>query len=165
MGSLQSVTVPARPPADGNRRAQTVRIKGSSGSVDVAATTFQSQFGLKSTWFDITNSPSGGLQGYWLVGNDGGIFTFGAATFFGSTGATRLNSPVLGMAATTDGQGYWLVAGDGGIFTFGAARFFGSTGALRLNKPVVGMAPTPTGHGYWLVASDGGIFSFGDARF
>ncbi|MDQ1396726.1 MAG: hypothetical protein QOG64_1985 [Acidimicrobiaceae bacterium] len=165
IGTLQSVNVVARTPGDGNRRAQTVRIKGTSASVDVAGTTFQSQFGLKSTWFDITNSPTGGLQGYWLVAGDGGIFTFGNAQFFGSTGNIRLNSPILTMAATPDGNGYWLVAGDGGIFTFGNAQFFGSTGGIHLNKPVVGMASTPTGRGYWLVASDGGIFAFGDARF
>jgi outer membrane protein assembly factor BamB len=104
-------------------------------------------------------------KGYWLVARDGGVFTFGGAPFCGSTGALRLNAPVVGMAPTPSGQGYWLVASDGGIFTFGDAGFHGSTGALRLNAPVVGMAPTPSGQGYWLVASDGGIFTFGDAGF
>jgi ribosomal protein L24E len=103
--------------------------------------------------------------GYRMVASDGGIFSFGSARFFGSTGAMRLNQPVVGMAATSDGLGYWLVAADGGIFNFGDARFVGSTGALRLNRPIVGMAATPTGKGYWLVAADGGIFNFGDAAF
>jgi ribosomal protein L24E len=103
--------------------------------------------------------------GYRMVASDGGIFSFGSARFFGSTGAMRLNQPVVGMAATSDGLGYWLVAADGGIFNFGDARFVGSTGALRLNRPIVGMAATPTGKGYWLVAADGGIFRFGDAGF
>jgi len=103
--------------------------------------------------------------GYRLVGSDGGIFAFGAARFFGSTGALTLNKPIVGTAPTPSGAGYWLVASDGGIFAFGDARFLGSTGALTLNKPIVGMAPTPSGAGYWLVASDGGIFAFGDARF
>jgi glucose/arabinose dehydrogenase len=79
--------------------------------------------------------------------------------------AVRLNSPVVGMAATPTGAGYWLAASDGGIFTFGDARFLGSTGNLRLNSPIVGMAATPTGAGYWLAARDGGIFTFGDAQF
>ncbi len=104
-------------------------------------------------------------QGYWLVASDGGIFTFGDANFYGSTGALHLNQPIVGMAPTPDGLGYWLVASDGGIFTFGDASFYGSTGALHLNEPIVGMAPTPDGQGYWLVASDGGIFTFGDASF
>jgi hypothetical protein len=103
--------------------------------------------------------------GYWLVASDGGIFAFGDARFFGSTGDIRLNKPIVGMAPTPSGEGYWLVASDGGIFAFGDARFFGSTGDIRLNKPIVGMVSTPSGAGYWMVASDGGIFAFGDARF
>jgi len=107
------------------------------------------------------------VSAYWLVASDGGIFAFGGAPFYGSTGAIRLNKPIVGMTATspTDSAGYREVASDGGIFTYGDARFYGSTGAIRLNKPVVGMAATPSGHGYWLVASDGGVFTFGDAAF
>jgi hypothetical protein len=104
-------------------------------------------------------------HGYWLVGSDGGIFSFGDARFYGSTGAVRLNRPVIGVTATTTGKGYWLFASDGGVFSFGDARFYGSTGGVRLNQPVVGMAATASGKGYWLFAGDGGVFSFGDARF
>jgi hypothetical protein len=104
-------------------------------------------------------------RGYWLLGADGGVFSYGNAVFYGSTGGMRLNAPVVGMAATPTGLGYWLVASDGGIFSYGDARFYGSTGAMRLNRPIIGMAPTPTGRGYWLFAGDGGIFSYGDATF
>ena len=116
----------------------------------------------------IASSPhvdAGPGGGYWLGASDGGIFSFGSATFNGSTGGIPLNKPIVGLAATPDGGGYWEVASDGGIFAFGDANFFGSTGALALNKPIVGMASTRDGNGYWLVASDGGIFSFGDAGF
>ena len=94
-----------------------------------------------------------------------GVFTYGDAAFYGSTGDLSLNRPIVGMAATPDGKGYWLVASDGGIFAYGDATFYGSTGGLTLNRPIVGMAATPDGKGYWLVASDGGIFAFGDASF
>jgi hypothetical protein len=104
-------------------------------------------------------------QGYWLVGSDGGVFTYGDAKFYGSTGSIHLNQPIVGMAATPDGAGYWLVAADGGVFTFGDAQFYGSTGSIHLNQPIVGMAATPDDAGYWLIASDGGIFTFGDAKF
>jgi hypothetical protein len=104
-------------------------------------------------------------RGYWLLGADGGVFTFGDAGFFGSTGGIKLNRPAVSMAATRDGKGYWFAATDGGVFSFGSASFFGSTGGIRLNQPIVGMAVTPTGNGYWLVARDGGIFAFGDAGF
>jgi hypothetical protein len=103
-------------------------------------------------------------HGYYLVAGDGGIFTFGDAVGYGSTGNIKLNKPVVGMAATAKGDGYWVVAADGGIFPFGpGATGYGSTGGIHLNKPIVAMAATPSGHGYWLVASDGGIFPFGDA--
>ena len=103
--------------------------------------------------------------GYRLVAADGGIFSFGKASFHGSTGAMRLNQRIVGMASTPSGAGYWLVARDGGIFGFGDARFFGSTGGTRLNQPIVAMAAAPDANGYWLVAADGGIFAFGKASF
>jgi hypothetical protein len=108
---------------------------------------------------------SQGDQGYWVSAADGGVFAYGSAKFYGSTGNLHLNAPVVGMTPTPDGGGYWEVASDGGIFTFGDAKYFGSTGGMHLNAPIVGMASTPDGNGYWLVASDGGIFTFGDAKY
>ena len=110
-------------------------------------------------------APTPDGNGYWMVGADGGIFTFGDAGFYGSEGGLHLNKPIVGMAPTPDGKGYWLVASDGGIFTFGDAGFYGSEGGDHLNQPIVGMSATPSGAGYWLVAADGGIFTFGDAGF
>ena len=77
--------------------------------------------------------------GYWMVAADGGIFSFGDANFYGSTGAMTLNKPIVGMAPAPYGEGYWLVASDGGIFSFGDAKFYGSMGGTVLNKPIVGM--------------------------
>jgi hypothetical protein len=104
-------------------------------------------------------------QGYWEVGADGGVFSFGNATFYGSTAGMKLKSPIVGMAASPDGHGYWLVAADGGVFSFGDAQYYGSMGGRRLDRSIVGMAVTGDGRGYWLVASDGGVFAFGDAQF
>ena len=47
--------------------------------------------------------------GYWLVASDGGIFAFGDAGFFGSTGAMQLNQPIVGHGGHADRQG--LLAG------------------------------------------------------
>jgi len=105
------------------------------------------------------------LPGYWEVGTDGGVYSFGSAHFLGSMGSKHLNAPVVGMTATPDRGGYWEVASDGGIFNFGNAGFYGSAGGLQLNQPIVGMAPTQDGKGYWEVAADGGIFSYGDAHY
>jgi hypothetical protein len=77
--------------------------------------------------------------GYWLLGKDGGVFSYGAP-FYGSTGALRLNQPVIAMSPTGDGGGYWFTALDGGVFSYGDAQFWGSTGAIHLNQPVIGMS-------------------------
>jgi hypothetical protein len=115
-------------------------------------------------------------HGYWLVGSDGGIFSFGTAAFHGSMGGTPLQRPVVGITPTSTGNGYWLVASDGGLFSFGDSSYYGSLPGLgfhpagsklpqSLNAPIVGMVPTATGQGYFMVASDGGVFAFGDAQF
>src|ERR1019366_8472485 len=72
--------------------------------------------------------PSGG---YWLVGADGGIFSFGAP-YEGSTGALVLDRAVVAMAATVDGGGYWLVGADGGVYALGDARYRGSVAVAPL---------------------------------
>ena len=122
-----------------------------------------------TTTTEPTPSPktASSVSAYWVVASDGGIFSFGGAPFYGSTGNIRLNKPVVALAPTSpsDSGGYREVASDGGIFSYGDARFFGSTGNIVLNRPMVGMAATNDGNGYWLVASDGGIFTFGDAGF
>jgi hypothetical protein len=94
----------------------------------------------------------------------GAPVAFGSAKGHGDAPG-HLNAPIVGMAATPNGDGYWLVASDGGIFSFGNAGYHGSMGARHLNAPIVGMAATANGDGYWLVASDGGIFSFGNAGY
>lgn len=38
-----------------------------------------------------------GKDGYWMVASDGGVFSFGDAAFYGSTGAIRLNKPIVGI--------------------------------------------------------------------
>jgi len=112
-----------------------------------------------------TSTPAG--KGYWLVGKDGGVFTFGDAHYYGSLPGMGIHvADVVGIAPTPDGHGYWIVAADGGVFSFGDAAFYGSLPGMGIHvSDVVGIAPTPDGHGYWLVAADGGVFSFGDAAF
>jgi hypothetical protein len=123
-----------------------------------------------------TTTSSASSYGYWLVGSDGGIFSFGSAHFHGSTGSLTLQRPVVGISPTANKGGYWLVASDGGIFAFGNAGYYGSIPGAglapagsglphSLNAPIVGIVPSSDGDGYFMVASDGGVFGFGDARF
>jgi beta-glucanase (GH16 family) len=95
------------------------------------------------------------------VASDGGIFSFGDATFFGSTGALSLNKPIVGMASTADGRGYWLVASDGGIFSFGDATFFGSLGGSGAS--VIGMMMHSDSAGYLEVEANGAAVNFSPA--
>ena len=127
--------------------------------------------------FKVTvHTVASGGHGYWLVGADGGIFSFGSAGFHGSTGNLVLQRPVVGLSPTSDRNGYWLVASDGGVFAFGDSGYYGSlpglgfapagtVGRPALAAPIVGIVPSSNGGGYFMVASDGGVFAFGDAKF
>jgi hypothetical protein len=112
----------------------------------------------------IVTVPVDGNEGFWLLGKDGGVFSFGKAQFYGSIGHLAGARQVAAMAADPDGTGYWFVGIDGGIYAY-KAPFWGATNNVKLTKPIVGMAATPSGKGYWLVATDGGMFAFGDAGF
>ena len=81
--------------------------------------------------------------GYWLIGGDGGVFSFGA-DFRGSIPSVlppgaRLRAPIIGMVAY--GDAYLLVAADGGIFNFSFLPFSGSLADRELTSPVISIAP------------------------
>jgi len=92
-----------------------------------------------------------------------GIFAYGDALFHGSAGATHLNAPIVGMAATPDG---------------GATGWSPPTGDLRLRRrslprvrrrqpaqqAIVGMAATLM-VGLLAGRRRRGIFAYGDALF
>jgi hypothetical protein len=158
-----AVAILAGPDADHDGRSDGYWIATDRGGVqafgvpphgDLAGTALQGAV--------IAAAPTPGGGGYWLVGTDGGVFSFGDARFSGSMGGTPLNRPVVGVVPDADGTGYWLVAADGGIFAFDAT-FRGSMGGTPLNRPVVGAVAH--GDGYLLVASDGGIFAFSNQPF
>jgi hypothetical protein len=147
------------------------------GTVDVVVTTPGGASPIVGAdKFTYVASPPSPTHGYWLVGSDGGIFTFGSAQFYGSTGSLHLQRPVVGIVPTADRAGYWLDASDGGVFAYGDTQFYGSIPGLglhpagsglpnSLNAPIVGMVPSNDDSGYFMVASDGGVFAFGDAHF
>ena len=128
-------------------------------------------------------------KGYWMVGEDGGVFAFGDATFVGSSGQISPTKPaggsnsfvpnasIVNITPTADGKGYWMVAEDGGVFSFGDAGYYGSSGQINPAQPAGGtnsfkpaepiqsMIPSVDDKGYLMIAADGGVFAFGDAPF
>jgi hypothetical protein len=117
--------------------------------------------------------------GYWLVGADGGVFSFGAP-FYGS-GVTPpgacLFSPQPGsildatvgcaaIAATPSGNGYWLLNSFRSATAFGQAGQALKVGCTSLNGATgfwTGLASSPTGNGFFVTASNGGVMGCGDA--
>ena len=98
--------------------------------------------------------------GYWIIGADGQVASFGDATAAGPGG----DPAVVGSAATPDGRGWWLTTATGRVEAVGDAPALGGLSG-HPSSPVVGMAATPDGRGYWLVTRRGGVFGFGDAGF
>jgi hypothetical protein len=115
----------------------------------------------------VGGAPTADGKGYWLVGTDGGVFTFGDARYLGSSGGSVSTDPVVALAGSAGDEGYWVATAAGKVGAFGAAGSYGSPArsSTALARPVVGMAASPDGRGYWLVTADGGVFAYGDAHF
>ncbi len=111
----------------------TVTVPAGSGAVTVRGTNTMGS-GTHAVVFDYPDAVprplSVNTRGYRTVASDGGIFDFGGASFYGSTGAIRLNQPIVGMTTDAATGGYWFVARDGGVFGF-HAPFLGSAGGSR----------------------------------
>jgi len=147
------------------------------------------------------NGPAGAAQatrstpavsgpGYWLVGGDGGVFSFnapflGRGSDPGQCGSTQAShAPFVcfdGIGATPDGGGYTLVnplsymSPSNGVVD-ASPQFGNASGAatctVHFSGPDPnaveiwrGIASTPTGQGFWLVGFQGGIATCGDASF
>ncbi|MDA8186231.1 MAG: IPT/TIG domain-containing protein [Actinomycetota bacterium] len=152
---------------------------GIAGTLDVRVTTPAGTSATGSAdqfTYEVPTPPPAAI-GYWLVGKDGGVFSFGNPTpgYYGSIpqncAAAKLPAycpaDVVGIVASPDGKGYLIADADGNVSYFGDAKYYGSMygPGKTLNAPIVGIAATPDGGGYWLVASDGGVFAFGNATF
>ena len=122
-------------------------------------------------------TPTSTGNGYWLVASDGGIFSFGDSTFYGSLPGLgfhpagsrlphSLNAPIVGMVPTFTGHGYFMVASDGGVFAFGDAQLRGLVPRHRRLRGC-GRGRDAGRTRERLLAGDqtGGVYAFGDAPF
>src|SRR5205814_1542325 len=97
--------------------------------------------------------------GYWLYAADGGIFSFGAASYAGAV--HNQGNDIVGMAATPSGNGYWTADDDGDVFVAGDATVYGQR-ASDIDD-VAAFAARPQGDGYWLATRTGAVENYGRA--
>jgi hypothetical protein len=104
--------------------------------------------------------------GYWMVGEDGSVYAFGAAHTYGNA-PIPAGRKAIRLTPTPDFGGYWIVDDAGNVSTVGNARSLGSLpgGSLRKDEAVTSLSATRTGNGYWLFTTEGRVFRFGDAAF
>lgn len=119
-----------------------------------------------------TNAP----QGYWLLGSDGGVFSFGAAHYYGrgrypatscdtaECTAVPMSGKPVAMASAPTGNGYRILGADGEVMGLNATVCPYASGTTRPAAPMVAMADA-NGNGYWMAGADGGVFSACGAGF
>ncbi len=115
-----------------------------------------------------TPPPTGATRsGYWMLGSDGKVYSFGDAAGHGDAPVT---GPTIGVVAvdvepTPTGAGYWIVDSSGRVFTHGNAEAFGNVNStlLAFGETVTSLSSTKTGKGYWIFTSKGRVLNFGDA--
>src|SRR5664280_1458373 len=96
---IDAVDAPGRPRRRPPGRAACAVLFALSLAVGVVgasseATAANGPLSLNAPIVGVTAIPNGG--GYWLVGSDGGVFTFGDARFHGSAANQRLAGPIVG---------------------------------------------------------------------
>jgi hypothetical protein len=112
----------------------------------------------------VTSHDAAVPRGYWMLGDDGAVYPFGAAKALGNgpAGVTAVD-----VEPTPSGQGYWLLTKDGKVSAHGDATPSGSLdlGRLAGGEQVTSLSATPTGKGYWVFTNRGRTIAFGDTSF
>jgi len=85
-------------------------------------------------------------KGYWLGADDGSVFTFGDAAYFGANAAAVPTPAIAAIVATSDGRGYWLLDPATIPTTFGATG--ASLGAAVVRGAASQLGGNPSG-GYF----------------
>jgi len=109
-------------------------------------------------------------QGYWQVGADGSVYSFGDARFTGAA-TGKVTAPIVSMIVDPRGYGYLLVGQDGNTYVFDPRYpppLPGRITPANLAAPIaeaVAAGGENTGPGFWSVGADGGVFAYGSAAF
>jgi Tol biopolymer transport system component len=111
----------------------------------------------------VPSDPTPSKPGYWMVGSDGAVYGFGAASAFGNAPTAT----AVDLEPTRSGKGYWIVDETGRVFAFGDAVAHGGMdrSGLGAGEKVTSLSATPSGAGYWIFTDRGRVLPFGDASF
>ncbi|MEW6472525.1 MAG: phytase [Actinomycetota bacterium] len=108
-----------------------------------------------------------GKPGYWMVGADGRVFTFGDAKSFGDVNLPA-GAQAVDLEPTPSGNGYWIIDDLGNVYARGDAMTLPAldrSSKISTGEVVTSLSATKTGKGYWIFTSLGQVIPFGDAVF
>jgi large repetitive protein len=88
-------------------------------------------------------TPSG--KGYWMVAGDGGIFSFGDASFYGSAVDGGAEKRIVDIAPSATGKGYYITASNGAVYAYGDAKSYGGAEGQKLAHGIISMVPINNG--------------------
>ncbi|HVW32854.1 MAG TPA: phytase [Acidimicrobiia bacterium] len=105
-------------------------------------------------------------SGYWMVGSDGKVYSFGDARDYGDV-ALPAGASAVDLEPTPSGNGYWIVDDFGHVYNRGDAPSLGDVdrSLLSAGEVVTSLSSTKSGHGYWVFTTLGRVIPFGDATF
>jgi myo-inositol-hexaphosphate 3-phosphohydrolase len=111
-------------------------------------------------------APAARASGYWMVGADGKVYSFGDAKSLGDA-PLMPGTEAVDLEPTPSGNGYWIVDSAGHVFAWGDARWLGNaeTTSLVAGEKVTSLSSTRSGNGYWIFTTKGRVLPVGDAVF
>ena len=106
----------------------------------------------------MASTPDG--KGYWLLGSNGSVYTYGDATFHGAEGIFTGNYAVS-ISSTPDGHGYWITDNAGNSYPFGDAPYLGQVGYPGNNQPnsIISSRFEASAYGFWAADELGGVYT------
>ncbi len=114
------------------------------------------------TGLNILTTDAGSTPGYWLLADQGQVYSFGSATYAGG----RNLADAVDLIADPDGDGYWLLWSDGGFEAHSAAEL------PEVIFPAVYPGPqfaaggaAPDGQGLALFGVDGAVSVVGSMQW
>jgi arylsulfatase A-like enzyme len=102
-------------------------------------------------------------SGYWMLGTDGTVYSFGDARHHGDVKIT--SAEAVDLEPVPLGNGYWVLSSAGMIAARGDARHHGNATGLTAGERAVSLSRTPSGNGYWIFTDRGRVIARGDAAF